>query len=182
MTRPVEPSSEIQSPSLHDAPSDGHARASCRRRGSRRRPTTHGLPMPRATTAACEVMPPVAVRMPCAASMPWMSSGVVSLRTRITRSCFVPQLGGGVGVEHRHADRRARRGGEAVRDHLAACALGSRRGCSSWSSDAGSTRSTASSLGDQALASPCRPRSAPRPARCACRCASAAGTACLPGS
>ena len=31
-----------------------------------------------------ELLPPTAVRMPLATSMPWMSSGVVSLRTRIT--------------------------------------------------------------------------------------------------
>ena len=43
-----------------------------------------GLPIWRPTTAACDVMPPVAVRMPCATCMPWMSSGTVSLRTRIT--------------------------------------------------------------------------------------------------
>jgi hypothetical protein len=47
-------------------------------------PVTAGLPMPRATTAAWEVLPPWAVRMPSAAAMPWMSSGVVSGRTRIT--------------------------------------------------------------------------------------------------
>ena len=45
--------------------------------------------MPRATTAAWEVMPPRAVRMPSAASIPWMSSGEVSIRTRIT---FWPAL------------------------------------------------------------------------------------------
>ena len=43
--------------------------------------------MPRATTAACEVMPPRVVRMPSAACMPWMSSGEVSTRTRMT---FLP--------------------------------------------------------------------------------------------
>ena len=44
--------------------------------------------MPRATTAACEVMPPRVVRMPSAACMPWMSSGEVSTRTRMTlRPC-----------------------------------------------------------------------------------------------
>ncbi len=32
-------------------------------------------------------MPPVAVRMPCATNMPWMSSGTVSLRTSIA---FLP--------------------------------------------------------------------------------------------
>ena len=40
--------------------------------------------MPRATTAACDVLPPRLVRMPCAAKKPWMSSGFVSSRTRIT--------------------------------------------------------------------------------------------------
>ena len=47
-------------------------------------PATHGLPMPRATTAACEVMPPRAVRTPSALIRPWMSSAVVSGRTRMT--------------------------------------------------------------------------------------------------
>jgi hypothetical protein len=42
--------------------------------------------MPRATTAACEVMPPCAVRIPAAWMSPWMSSGVVSQRTRIDAS------------------------------------------------------------------------------------------------
>src|SRR5271155_2145977 len=44
----------------------------------------HALPIPRATTAAWLVMPPRAVRMPRAAFMPWMSSGDVSMRTRMT--------------------------------------------------------------------------------------------------
>jgi hypothetical protein len=42
--------------------------------------------MPRATTAAWLVMPPRAVTMPRAACMPWMSSGEVSSRTRMTAS------------------------------------------------------------------------------------------------
>ena len=42
--------------------------------------------MPRATTAACEVLPPRLVRTPCAAIMPARSSGLVSRRTRITCS------------------------------------------------------------------------------------------------
>ena len=53
-------------------------------------PATHGLPMPRATTAACDVMPPCAVSTPCAWSRPWMSSGVVSQRTRMTASPALP--------------------------------------------------------------------------------------------
>ena len=47
-------------------------------------PTTHVLPMPRATTAAWLVMPPRAVSTACAATMPWKSSGDVSGRTRMT--------------------------------------------------------------------------------------------------
>src|SRR2546426_1039065 len=47
-------------------------------------PATQVLPMPRATTAACDAWPPRAVRMPSATCMPWMSSGDVSTRTRIT--------------------------------------------------------------------------------------------------
>ena len=49
-------------------------------------PQTQVLPMPRATTAACEVFPPRAVRMPFAAIMPSRSSGLVSLRTSTTCS------------------------------------------------------------------------------------------------
>ena len=39
-------------------------------------PQTAVLPMPRATTAACEVLPPRLVRMPAEATMPARSSGV----------------------------------------------------------------------------------------------------------
>ena len=49
-------------------------------------PQTQVLPMPRATTAACEVLPPRAVRIPEAAIMPSRSSGLVSRRTNTTRS------------------------------------------------------------------------------------------------
>ena len=49
-------------------------------------PAMQHLPHPRATTAAWLVMPPVLVRMPAALCMPSTSSGLVSLRTRMTRS------------------------------------------------------------------------------------------------
>src|SRR5262249_25873386 len=48
-------------------------------------PTTQTFPICRPTSAAWLVMPPRAVRMPSAAAMPRMSSGDVSMRTRITR-------------------------------------------------------------------------------------------------
>jgi hypothetical protein len=49
-------------------------------------PATHGLPQPRATTAAWLVMPPRDVSTPSAACMPATSSGLVSTRTSTTRS------------------------------------------------------------------------------------------------
>ena len=44
--------------------------------------------MPRATTAACEVLPPRLVRIPSDATIPTKSSGFVSRRTKIT---FLPE-------------------------------------------------------------------------------------------
>ena len=55
-------------------------------------PQTQVLPMPRATTAACDVLPPRAVRIPVAAIMPSRSSGLVSRRTKTTRSPFSAHL------------------------------------------------------------------------------------------
>ena len=107
-------------------------------------PQTQGRPMPRATTAAWLVMPPRAVTMPRAACMPWMSSGEVSSRTRMTASpswlirsassaskTILPVAAPG------EAGRPA-----ATTERLA---FGSRVGWSNWSSADGSTRDTASS-------------------------------------
>ena len=49
-------------------------------------PDTQHVPIPRATTAAWDVIPPRTVRIPCADFIPVMSSGDVSRRTRITFS------------------------------------------------------------------------------------------------
>ena len=78
---PVEPSSVMTSPAPSVTPP---SRTLPSANSSAPQPATQHLPMPRATTAACDVMPPSAVRMPRAACMPWMSSGEVSRRTRIT--------------------------------------------------------------------------------------------------
>ncbi len=51
-------------------------------------PETQHLPIPRATTAACEVIPPLAVRIPLAMFMPSRSSGEVSILTRIDLGNF----------------------------------------------------------------------------------------------
>ena len=49
-------------------------------------PDTQHVPIPLATTAACDVIPPLTVRIPCAAFIPVISSGDVSRRTRTTFS------------------------------------------------------------------------------------------------
>ena len=49
-------------------------------------PATHTLPIWRATRAAWDVIPPLAVSMPSDAFIPLISSGDVSIRTRITGS------------------------------------------------------------------------------------------------
>ncbi len=49
-------------------------------------PEIHAVPIPLATTAACEVIPPRTVKIPFAALIPSISSGDVSRRTKITLS------------------------------------------------------------------------------------------------
>src|SRR4051794_14093568 len=106
-------------------------------------PATHGLPIPRATTAACEVMPPCTVRIPSAAIIPWMSSGVVSQRTSITGPLFARSTA----VSASKTIRPLAAPGDALSPFAAisSCADGSIIGCRSWSSCAGSIRFTASS-------------------------------------
>ena len=85
-TSPVVPSIEMTSPSLTTSPL---AVVICRATvstSSESAPHTAVFPMPRATTAACEVFPPRLVSTPAAATMPPRSSGLVSRRTRITCS------------------------------------------------------------------------------------------------
>ena len=78
------------------------------------------LPQPRATSAAWLVMPPLAVRIACAACMPWTSSGLVSARTRMTFSLgSLPQAGGFVGGEDHLPVRAAGTGGQALGQRLA---------------------------------------------------------------
>ncbi len=106
-------------------------------------PATQGLPMPRATTAAWEVMPPRAVRIPWAACIPPMSSGEVSVRTRMTRSPLAASASASAAVKTTLPTAAP---GEAGRPLAIFCILaaGSTRGWRSWSSWPGSTRSTAS--------------------------------------
>ena len=107
--------------------------------------------MPRATTAACDVMPPRVVRIPTAAFMPAMSSGDVSSRTRIDRLALRRHRDGVLARSARRG-RRPRRGRRAgpwprSRPSLTAAAFSfvGKIGARSWTSCSGSTRATASS-------------------------------------
>ena len=66
---PVPPSRVMNSPAFTVVPRTDRVPALASMRTSPA-PATQGLPMPRATTAAWLVMPPVEVRMPSAACMP----------------------------------------------------------------------------------------------------------------
>ena len=101
--------------------------------------------MPRATTAACEVLPPRLVRMPRAATMPRRSSGLVSLRTRITSS---PCSAHSTAVSESKTALPTAAPGEAfipVASRVRS-ASASKRGNISWASWSPVTRSTASSM------------------------------------
>ncbi len=77
---------EMTSPSSTTTPPGAVSRRRLVSTSSSSAPHTQVLPMPRATTAACEVLPPRLVRMPSAAIMPLRSSGLVSRRIRMTFS------------------------------------------------------------------------------------------------
>ena len=85
-TSPVEPSIEMTSPSRMVLPPRTVNSPSRVSTSSDSAPQTQVRPMPRATTAACDVLPPRLVRTPRATIIPCRSSGVVSLRTRMTSS------------------------------------------------------------------------------------------------
>ena len=118
---------------------------------ARRSPDTHGFPIPRATTAAWEVMPPCAVRTPRASMIPWMSSGVVSARTRMTAS---PARPSSCARSASSTIRPVAAPGEALRPFAATSysAAGSILGWSSWSSWAGIDAGDRLLLVEQALA------------------------------
>ena len=83
--------------------------------------------------------------MPSAAIIPWMSSGVVSPRTRITGLARLAELDRAVGVEDDACPLAAPGLAFRPRRHRLRRCAGSIIGCSSWSSCAGSMRATASS-------------------------------------
>ena len=117
ITSPVPPSIVIMSPSRSSWP---RSRAVFARTStcSASQPVTQGVPIPRATTAACEVRPPWAVRIPAACTIPWKSSGVVSQRTRITLSPALPRSSAVSASKTIAPARGARRRVQALGDDL----------------------------------------------------------------
>ena len=83
VTWPVVPSMAIRSPGRDRGVAHAAVPAD-RSISSSLAPHTHGRPMPRATSAACEALPPSLVRMPFAAWKPATSSASVNGRTRTT--------------------------------------------------------------------------------------------------
>ena len=99
--------------------------------------------MPRATTAAWLVMPPRVVSTPRAACIPWMSSGLVSMRTRITASPLLARASAS-SAENTTTPQAAPGEAGRPRDSSLRGASGSSVGWRSWSSEDGATRLTAS--------------------------------------
>ena len=108
-------------------------------------PTTHGLPQPRATTAAWLALPPVLVRMPLARCIPATSSGDVSLRTSMIGSlgyfsaCATAASADSTTLPDAPPGLAAMPWATGLTFDL-----GSSCGCSRWLSESGGTRLTAS--------------------------------------
>ena len=87
-TLPAVPSIEMISPSLISKPLCALIIFLASSTLSSEQPATQHLPIPLATTAAWDVIPPLAVKMPSARTIPSISSGEVSSRTRIVAIPF----------------------------------------------------------------------------------------------
>ena len=143
---PVVPSSEIKSPSWNVYPPSVNSFASSSI-AIAPQPDTQHVPMPLATTAAWDVIPPRTVRIPCAACIPSISSGDVSRRTRMTRSflfSFTSRLASSAVNTILPAAAPGEAGSASPITSPAFKASVSNVGCSTWSSDFASILSTAS--------------------------------------
>ena len=133
VTAPVEPSMAIMSPA-RSTRSPTWTSWACRSMSRSPAPVTAGRPIPRATSAACEALPPSLVRMPAAALNPATSSASVNGRTSTTASPFARRGDRVLGREDdarpspRPGTRRPRGRSRRTR------ASGSNVGCSSASS------------------------------------------------
>ena len=124
--------------------------------------------MPRATTAAWDVMPPRAVSTPWAWMTPWMSSGVVSKRTRITASPARPRLSA---VSASKTALPTAAPGEALQargEHVVARRSGRCRGAAAGRAGRGRSAAMAVARGRRRPRRPSRAPSARPPRRCAC--------------
>ena len=147
---------EMTSPSRIGSPPRTLARFFLAFTSSASAPHTHVRPMPRATTAACDVLPPRLVRMPLAATMPRRSSGLVSLRTRITSS---PRSAHSTAVSESKTALPTAAPGEAFMPFATSVrsAFSSKRGNISWASWAPVTRRSDSSVSIRPSSVMCRP-------------------------
>ena len=176
-TSPVVPSMEITSPSPRVGPLRTLTFFDPASTVSDSAPQTQVRPMPRATTAACEVLPPRLVRTPRAAIIPCRSSGLVSLRTRMTSS---PRAAQATAVSESRTILPTAAPGEAFMPIVISSrsADSSKRGNISWASWSPVTRRSDLVEVDQALVGHVHRRSGTPPPGCACRRGSAASTAC----
>ena len=138
ITSPVEPSTVITSPSESSTPIATRILALTSTLSSPA-PDTQGMPMPRATTAAWDVMPPRVVRIPSETCMPPMSSGEVSILTRITFSSRPAQASASAALKTILPVAAPGLAGRP-RPSRSRSALGSRVGCRSWSNCPASIR------------------------------------------
>ena len=107
-------------------------------------PATQHLPMPLATTAAWDVMPPLVVKMPCAAFIPIKSSGDVSTLTKMTFSPASFLLWASSASNTILPTAAPGEAGNPLPKTVAVLvASGSSCLCNNWSSCAGSTLNTA---------------------------------------
>ena len=81
---PVEPLMAMKSPSASSCPSGSFSLRPRTSMCTFAAPVMAGRPIPRATSAACEALPPVVVRMPLAAAKPATSPASVNERARMT--------------------------------------------------------------------------------------------------
>ena len=130
----------------HHVAVDAHLAAPRSRCAASPQPATQHLPMPRATTAAWEVMPPRAVRMPCGGvhAVDVLGRGLDAHQDRPSRPPWrAPRPRRRVNTTF--ADGGAGRGRQPLGDHRARGARGRASGAAAGRAEPGSTRRTASS-------------------------------------
>ncbi len=173
VTAPLDPSIAIRSPSWSTVP---FTRTSppCRSISSSAAPVTAGRPIPRATSAACEALPPSEVRIPAAASNPATSSASVNGRTRIMSTPRPAAPRRRLGGEHDRPLGGAGRGGHAAGEYVVFSGRDRTSGAAARRALSASIVAIAWSRRQQPLVRPRRPRTARRPAPGAWRCASGA--------